>query len=159
MIRKKMLFKFITVIFLSISPLMASTNTTQNPYSVFDERIYDQSTLFSIKPNFECLNDEGYQSAVLRHFTHKKIRQLEENLFSIYDKELEYLNYLSEKYKPSIASKLMGGAGQFLAAAAVLGILAIPGVEEVANENFYCCWCSCRSCRSWNEHSTRVFEA
>lgn len=133
MIRKKILFKFITVFSLSIQPLMAATSQTQNPYSAFDERIYDQTTLFSTRPNFECLNDESYQRAVLRHFTYKKIRQLEENLFSIYDKELEYLNYLSEKYKPSIASKVMGGAGQFLAAAAGLGILAIPGVgEEVA---------------------------
>ncbi len=117
----------------SLFSAFAGKDAPQNPYAVFDERIYDQSILFARRPNFECLNDRSYQQAVLRYFTHKKIRLLEDDLFSVYDKELEYLSYLSEKYKPTLASKALKGGGQLLAAAAGLSVLAIPGVgEEIA---------------------------
>ena len=120
--------------FLFLVFIFSSLNSTQpNPYSVFNESIYDQKTLFGVQPNIECLNNIPYQLVVLRHFTQRKIQLLEVNLFSVYDKELEYLNYLAEKYKPTLASKALKGSGQFIAAAAGLSILAIPGVgEEIA---------------------------
>ncbi len=103
-----------------------------SPYATaFDESIYDQSTLTIPSANpADVLNNPDYQKGVIEHLIRKKIYALERNLFPTYDRELENVNKLMEKYKVSIASKLLKGGGPVLGAAAGFGMLAMPGAGE-----------------------------